>query len=196
MAGPPRDMWTGSQIAVLIILLVVTNAVTASTFFFMGPTNNQGPEILPPPEGPRIIFTETELEVSFDYRGQSAVLDSYRHLRILEDRFEKEWILGPTFRENRVEVVIELGRGTFALTIMTDGVETRITNDHGDITVYVRHGDELIVVLEIDNFGHNPPVTDLSMLIRDNNYRAADGISFRATGCDAFGACKVFSGRL
>ena len=189
--------WTGTQIAVLVILLVVTNTVTASTFYFLAP--DPPTEITPPPTGPRIVFSETEFSVSFDYRGQSAVLESYRHLRVLEDRFEKEWVLGFTFRENQVNVVIDSGRGPFSVMVMTDRLETRIVNEFGDISVYVKHGDEMVLVFNIGtdrSSVHTPPITNLYVLVKDIGYRGLDGITYQATGCDASGNCKLFTGRL
>ncbi|MDX1534864.1 MAG: hypothetical protein R3291_04520, partial [Thermoplasmata archaeon] len=40
---PERTGWTGTQVAVLVILLVVTNAVTASVMFFAFPAGPAGP---------------------------------------------------------------------------------------------------------------------------------------------------------
>ncbi len=188
MAGPPRDTWTGTQLAVLIILLVITNVVTAGTFFYLAPDS---PTEVTPPPGPRIVLAETEFQVSFDYGGQSVVLESYRHLRVLEDRFEKEWILGFTFRENQVNVMIDSGRGPFSVMVMTDRLETRILNEFGDISVYVRHGDEMVLVFKLQHFGHTPAIADLSVLIRAFD----EGIAYKATGCSYFGGvCSRITG--
>ncbi len=199
-----RPTWTGTQIAVLVILIVTTNAVTASIFFFMPEaevTGFGGDEVIQQ----KIIYSETEFRVSFDYRGQSATLDSYRYLRVMEDRFEKEWILGmgrPP--ELKVESVIYSANGVFVITVITDRTETRITNANGDITVDSRHTffvipgsslneDSLVRILEIDNsYGHTP-VETLYVLIKNFGYRNAD-MRVEAIGCDVEGNVVQVSG--
>lgn len=188
-----RPTWTGTQIAVLIILLVTTNAVTASLFFFAPEAEvDIGPE--DPIIEQRIIYSETEFRVSFDYRGQSAVLQSYRYLRVLDDHFEKEWTLGyNNFRETQVGIAIETGRGMFTVTVSTDRAETRVVNIFGDISVFTRHGDGFAEVLEIVNYGHTPVIADLYVLIKNYHYVSDNGIRVDAVGCDVEGNVVQFS---